>query len=66
VLVCPNCGEYFGYGYPCIHELILKLLWQGRWKCANCGKIIISDCQVIQLTDEQMDKIAEEYRNASL
>lgn len=66
MLTCPKCGEYFGFGWPCVSELLLFMLWQGRWKCANCGIIVICDTQIVHLTDEQMNKIAEEYHNANL
>lgn len=68
MLYCPNCRESFIYGYPCIHELILKLLYAGKWKCSRCKFIVISDCQLVHLTEEQIDGLAKnlENENASL
>jgi len=60
MLSCPKCGESFTYGYPCIHELILKLLHSGRWKCSVCGTIVVSDCQIVQLNSNQVEALLEQ------
>lgn len=57
---CPNCGERFNYGWPCLHEFTLFLLTQGRWKCANCGSMVISDHQVVQLNNDEMEEAAKQ------
>lgn len=57
---CPNCGESFAYGYPCPHELLLILLSKGKWKCARCGSVVISDCKITNLNDGEVEKIAKQ------
>ena len=66
MLLCPRCGEDFACGYPCVHELILKLLLEGKWKCARCGQIIVSNQQLVELSNEQMEEVIMEYLNANL
>lgn len=33
---------------------------QGRWKCARCKSIIISDHQVVSLSNEEMEEAARQ------
>lgn len=62
---CPNCGERFDYGYPCIHELILRLLYAGKWKCSKCGIIIVSNQQLVELNEDEMVEVVEQYNKSN-
>jgi len=66
MLTCPNCGEDFRYGHPNPSQLMLKLLFAGKWRCSKCGVVIVSDCKVIKRTIEEMDEIAQEVIDADI
>lgn len=58
---CPNCGEPFSYGWPCLYELMLFMLTHEKWKCSRCNSIILSDHRIAKIPDKEMEQLAIQF-----
>jgi hypothetical protein len=51
MMICPLCDNIWSYGWPCIAELQLYLMYSRQWKCSCCG-IVFQSNEIITESEE--------------
>jgi len=51
---CPICGEFWSYGWPCQHELMLFIMMSDVWKCSKCKNVFYSQCKVVEKSEDDI------------